>query len=101
MARYLARLGGLLLVAGLVYLAIWEIWRGGANAAVFRRFMVAGMVGLGLAGALWALGAGVAGIAGRGCPRCGRRVGSGRIYCDEHRQETINEYRDRQRGQGG
>ena len=97
MARFLGRAGGLIVAGALVYLAVAEIWFGGANSILFRRLIISGAVCLALCPVFWILGRGAAVLAGRGCPRCGRRVGRGRIYCDEHRQETINEYRDRQR----
>jgi predicted nucleic acid-binding Zn ribbon protein len=34
------------------------------------------------------------------CPRCGRKVARGRVYCDDHLKETINRYRDEQREKG-
>ena len=45
-------------------------------------------------------GRGMATLVGRSCPRCGRRVARGRVYCEDHLQETINEYRDQQRNRG-
>jgi uncharacterized paraquat-inducible protein A len=34
------------------------------------------------------------------CPRCGRRVARGRVYCEDHLVETINRYRDQEREKG-
>lgn len=31
------------------------------------------------------------------CVRCGTRVERGQTYCRDHLQQTVNEYRDRQR----
>jgi len=91
MSGLLYQLGGLVLVLDLVYLA-WR--RDAANPILFRG-------GLGLAFACLAAGFVIAmvararaGITARGCPRCGRPVAGGRIYCDEHFAETINRYRD-------
>ena len=100
MARLMAQIGGLIVAGALVYLAVAEIWLGGANSVLFRRLIFAGAACLALCPVFWIFGRGAAGLASRGCPRCGCRVGRGRIYCDEHRQEAINEYRDQQRGQG-
>jgi hypothetical protein len=97
-ARLLIRLGGLVIVGALVYLAWGEVRGGGADTVLFRRLLLGGVLCVGLGVVVWVLGRGVAGIVARSCPRCGRRVGRGRIYCEEHRQETINEYRDRQGG---
>lgn len=101
MGRALARLGGLLVAAAFVYLAVWETWRGGAEAGLFRLLLLVGGIGLGAGAVLGILGRGAAGIAGRSCPRCGRRVARGRLYCEAHLQEAINEYRDRQRERQG
>jgi len=100
MSTALFRIGGLLIVGALLYLVIWDIFLGGADNALARRLLLAG--GASLAGGVVARMAGraTAGILGRSCPRCGRRVARGRVYCDEHLQETINEYRDRQHDKG-
>lgn len=101
MGRALRRIGGLLVAAAFVYLAIWESFRGGADAGLFRRLLLAGVVSLGLGVVLAILGRGAAGIVARSCPRCGRRVARGRRYCEEHFQDAINEYRDEQRRREG
>ena len=31
------------------------------------------------------------------CARCGTRIERGQTYCRDHLQQTVNEYRDRQR----
>ena len=97
MSTALFRIGGLLIVGAVLYLVIWDIFLGGADNTLARRLLLAG--GAALAGGVVARMAGraTAGILSRSCPRCGRRVARGRVYCDEHLQETINEYRDRQR----
>jgi hypothetical protein len=101
MGRALRRLGGLLVAAAFVYLAIWESWRGGADAGLFRLLLLAGAISLGLGLVLAIVGRGAAGIVARSCPRCGRRVARGGRYCEEHFQQAINEYRDEQRRKGG
>lgn len=97
MARLLFRLGGLLIVGAILYAVLGASQAVDTNDALVRTLLVAG--GACFAGGIAARIAGraAAGIAGRACPRCGRRVRPGRVYCDEHLQETINEYRDRQR----
>ncbi len=99
MGRALLRLGGLLIVVAVIYLAAAELL-GRVDNDVFRNIGAAGLVCAGLGLLLTILGRGVAGIVARSCPRCGRRVPRGRVYCDDHLQETINEYRDEQRGRG-
>jgi hypothetical protein len=101
MARLLLRLGGLILIGAVLYMAIWESFRGGADNSLVRTLLIAG--GLCLVGGVLARLAGraTAGIVARGCPRCGRRVARGRVYCEDHLAETINEYRDEQRRRDG
>ncbi len=97
MARLLLRVGGLLIVAAVLYTAGWELFSAGPDKALVRTLLAAGALCMSGGLVLRIAGRTAAGIAGRSCPRCGRRVARGRVYCDEHLQETINEYRDRQR----
>lgn len=98
--RLLIRLGGLLIVAAVVYLPVSRLITGQENFKTFRNLAGAGMICLLVGGVLWIAGRGMATIVGQSCPRCGRRVGHGRVYCEEHLQDTINEYRDKQREKG-
>lgn len=36
-------------------------------------------------------------VAGKRCPRCGKRVEKNQIYCRDHQKAAIDEMRDRQR----
>lgn len=94
MSSLLYQLGGLVAVLDLIYLA-WR--RDAANPWLFR-------AGLGVAAACLVGGFVImivqrakAGITAKGCPRCGRPLARGRMYCDEHLAETINRYRDDER----
>jgi hypothetical protein len=98
MAGLLLRVGGLLLVGDLLYLAAWEAFRGGVDSGIFRMVLKASAVCFAGSGALWALSRVWAGISVRACARCGRRIARGRVYCDDHRVEAINKYRDLERG---
>ncbi len=100
MSALLFRIGGLLMVAGAVYLAVWETFLGGADGGVARTILLAGAVCLG--GGLLARIVGRAGsrILVETCPKCGRRVSRGRTFCDDHRAEAINAYRDREHKRG-
>ena len=100
MSRALLRLGGLLVVASVVYLAAAQILVGEPDRSLFRNIAVGGGGCIVLGLALWLGGRGMAAIVGSSCPRCGRRVARGRVYCDDHLQETINEYRDRHQDRG-
>ena len=97
MGRLLLRLGGLLLVGGVAYAVLGETVLGRTDHTVVRALLAAGVVSLAAGWIARAAGRATAGLIGRSCPRCGRRVKPGRVYCDEHLQETINEYRDNQR----
>jgi hypothetical protein len=96
MGSLLARIGGILLVADIVYLVVAETAAGGANAALFRTGLAASAVlivgGFVVSMVLKAK----SGITAPSCPRCGRRVVRGKMYCDDHLVETINRYRDEQ-----
>jgi hypothetical protein len=101
MGAFLLRLGGVLLVADIVYLVVWDTSRGGASPLLFRiGLLVAGAcVTAGVVMAIVARGRSV--ITAKSCPRCGRRVARGRVYCEDHLAETINRYRDEQRNKDG
>jgi hypothetical protein len=101
MARFLIRFGGLALAGAFVYLAVWETWMGGADNRLFLNLLGAGGAAVAAGLVVWMLGRGVAGLAGRSCPRCGRRVARGRVYCDEHLREAVNEFRDQERERRG
>ena len=101
MSRVLIRVGGFLIVAAVVYLAAAQMIRGGVDNKVFWNLAGAGALSVALGIVLAVFGRGVAAAVGRSCPRCGRRVARGRVYCDDHLHETINEYRDQERNKGG
>ncbi len=98
--RLLFRLGGLLIVVAVVYLPAAQMLKGSVNNRVFRSLAGGGVICLAAGAVLWIAGRGMATIVSQSCPRCGRRVGHGRVYCEEHLQDTINEYRDQERGKG-
>jgi len=100
MGRILVRVGGFLIVAAVVYLPAARLIGGQENHRVFKGLAGAGVICLAAGGLLAIAGRGMATLVSRSCPRCGRRVARGRVYCDEHLQETINEYRDQERGKG-
>jgi hypothetical protein len=101
MSRTLLRLGGLVVVGDILYLATWELFLGGADDALFRTVLVIG--GLLLAGGIVIGFAARArsGLAGTTCVRCGRRIARGAVYCRDHQAEQINRYRDEERRRGG
>ena len=100
MSAFLHRLGGLVLVADIVYLVVWETSRGGADKSLFRSGLLAAAVCV-AGGFLFGLGSKArSGITAKSCPKCGRRVARGKMFCDDHLVETINRYRDEQRDKG-
>jgi hypothetical protein len=101
MSALLLRIGGLLMVAAAVYLAVWETLLGGADRQVARTILQAGLVCLGGGLLLWIAGRAGSRFLVETCPKCGRRVSRGRTFCDDHRNEAINSYRDRERKRGG
>jgi len=100
MSRLLLRLGGLALLGGIAYMVLGEALFGGADNRLVKTILIAGGVALAAGLVARVAGRAAAGLAGRSCPRCGRRVARGHVYCDDHLQETINAYRDRQRESG-
>ena len=100
MAGALLRLGGILIVASVVYLAAAQVLAGAVHKSLFWIMATVGAACVALGLVLSIAGRGIAVMVGRSCPRCGRRVARGRVYCEDHLQETINEYRDQQRNRG-
>jgi hypothetical protein len=97
MASLLVRLGTLLLVGDLIYLAVGEWILGGADNHLFRTILASGALSLVGGFALSFLQRARSEIIGPTCPSCGKRVARGRVYCEDHLVETINRYRDEQR----
>ena len=100
MGALLVRLGGLILVADIVYLVVWETSRGGADAGMFRTGLLAAAICFAGGLVMSVVARARSGITARACPKCGRRVARGKLYCDDHLVETINRYRDEQRHKG-
>ena len=97
MASLLVRLGTLLIVGDLIYLAVGEWAMGGADNHLFRTILASGVLALAGGLVLTVLQRARSGITGPTCPSCGKRVSRGRVYCEDHLVETINRYRDEQR----
>lgn len=99
-SRLLSRIGTLLVVGDVLYLFLFDTLWGGADPRLFRIVLAAGAASLvgGLVASLVARAR--SGITAPACPRCGRRVARGRVYCEDHLVETINRYRDQERERG-
>lgn len=62
------------------------------------RQMAIGSAGIFLLGLVAGVFGGAAGkVAGKRCPRCGKRVGKGQVYCRDHQKRAIEEMRDMDR----
>jgi len=97
MTRLFFRIGGLLILGSIIYLAVAESMGGGADNQLVRKILIGGALCFAGGVVSWAAGRAMATMARRGCPRCGRSVARGRVYCEDHLADTINEYRDEQR----
>jgi hypothetical protein len=100
MGRLLLRLAGLVVVGTIVYTAVAEIAFEGPDKRIVNTLLAAAVLAAAAGIVMRVAGRATAAVVARACPRCGRRVARGRVYCDEHLQETINEYRDRERSGG-
>jgi hypothetical protein len=101
MSSLLVRGGFVIIVVAVVYLAAWEIFREGADDKMVRNLLVAGAACIagGVVMKITSRAMGV--VLSPTCPRCGRPVARGRVYCEEHLTDTINKYRDRERRKDG
>jgi hypothetical protein len=101
MGAFLLSLGGVILVADILYLAVWTTSSGGADSGLFKTGLTAAAVCF-AGGAVMAIVARAKSvITAKSCPKCGRKVAHGRMFCDDHLAETINRYRDEQRHKDG
>lgn len=101
MSRLLFSAGMLVLAGAILYLVVWDIFRGGADYELVKTALTVGGGGLAGGAVVWVLGRVTAGMVGRSCPRCRRRVNRGQIYCEAHLTQAIDEYRDEERRRGG
>jgi len=101
MGAFLRWLGGVILVADVVYLVLGEMLSRSADSRLFRSGLLVAALCFagGVVMAIVARGKSV--ITAKTCPKCGRKVAHGRMYCEDHLAETINRYRDEQRNKGG
>ena len=101
MSAILHRIGLLLVAVDLLYLVIAEAYWGGVDEPLFRSVLWGGGIFIVGGSVVWLAGRAAAGVSSRSCARCRRKVARGRVYCDDHFQESINEYRDQERQKGG
>ena len=100
MSSLLYRIGTLLVVGDVLYLFLFDALWGGANPGLFRTVLAAGAACLAGGFVVSVVARARSEITAPACPRCGRRVARGRVYCEDHLVETINRYRDQERERG-
>lgn len=100
MTRSLRTLGILAVAAGLLWMVIDGLVLEESRGREVRLLLLVGVVLLGLSLILAAVGRVTAKVAGRRCPRCGRPVQHGHVYCADHRKEAVNQIRDHQSQKG-
>lgn len=100
MIRLLRTLGILAVAAGFLWMVIAELVLKESRGGEVRLLLLVGVGLLVLSLLLSTVGKVTAKVAGRRCPRCGRLVQHGHIYCADHRKEAVNQFRDYQRRKG-
>jgi predicted nucleic acid-binding Zn ribbon protein len=92
-----------MVAAGLIWMAVAEIFLQQSRGGQVRLLLFGGVSLLVLSLVLSISGRVSARVAGRRCPRCGKPVSKGHIYCADHLKEAVNQFRDDQRrkGEGG
>jgi predicted nucleic acid-binding Zn ribbon protein len=96
----LRTLGILSVAGGLIWMAVAEIVLHQPRGGQVRLLLIAGVLMLILSVVLSISGQVSAKVAGRRCPRCGKPVSKGHIYCADHLKEAVNQFRDDQRRKG-
>ena len=93
-------LGILFVVSGLLVMVAAELVIRKSMGEWVRGLLVAGAVCLAVSVVLSVVDRITAKMAGRRCPRCGRSVQHGHIYCADHLKQAVNQFRDSQRQKG-
>jgi predicted nucleic acid-binding Zn ribbon protein len=96
----LRTLGILLVAGGLIWMSISEVVLKESHGAQVRAMILSGVGLLVVSIVLSMFGRVSARLAGRRCPRCGKPVAHGHIYCSDHLKEAVNQFRDSQRQKG-
>jgi len=96
----LRTLGVLLIAAGLIWMSISEVVLKQSHGAQVRGMILAGAGLLAISIVLSMFSRAAERLGGRRCPRCGKPVAHGHIYCSDHLKEAVNQFRDSQRQKG-
>jgi len=93
-------LGILSVAGGLLYMVVAELVLKESHGARVRMMLLMGVLFLAISLAFTVFGRVSAKMAGRRCPRCGKPVLHGHIYCTDHLKEAVNQFRDDQARKG-
>lgn len=97
----LLRTSGILLLAGaLLWMVLSEVVLGEGRGAQVRFMLGAGILLLAASFAVSMVSRVTSKMSGKRCPRCGKPVQQGHIYCPDHLKEAVNQFRDAQRKKG-
>lgn len=100
MVTLLRMLGIAGVAGGLLWMVIAELVLHESRGGQVRLLLVGGALLLVLSLVVSMAGRVTARAVGRRCPRCGKAVQKGHIYCADHLKEAVNQFRDSQRQKG-
>ncbi len=100
MVTLLRTSGILVLGAALLWMIISEMVLGEGRGSQVRFLLGAGALLIGASFAVSMITRVSSKMAGKRCPRCGKSVQQGHIYCADHMKEAVNQFRDAQRKKG-
>ena len=88
------------MAAALLWMVLSEMVLGEGRGSQVRFLLGAGVLLLVASVAASMISRVTSKIAGKRCPRCGKPVQQGHIYCADHLKEAVNQFRDAQRSKG-
>ncbi|HEU5182723.1 MAG TPA: hypothetical protein VFW45_18190 [Candidatus Polarisedimenticolia bacterium] len=100
MVTLLRTSGILVLVGAVLWMVISEMVLGEGRGSQVRFLLGAGVLLLASSFAVSMFTRVSSKMAGKRCPRCGKPVQQGHIYCADHLKEAVNQFRDAQRKKG-
>ena len=100
MITLLRTAGILLLAAALLWMVLSEMVLGEGRGSQVRFLLGAGVLLVAASFAVSMISRVTTKMAGKRCPRCGKPVQQGHIYCADHLKEAVNQFRDAQRKKG-
>lgn len=100
MVTLLRTSGILVLVAAVLWMVLSEMVLGEGRGSQVRFLLGAGGLLVAASFAVSMITRVSSKMAGKRCPRCGKPVQQGHIYCADHMKEAVNQFRDAQRKKG-